>query len=87
MLHASRNDAIRGPMNAVVPRPVTNRDFTRALAHAVHGPALLPMPRVALRLALGEVSDILIASQRVFPRVAEHSSYVLEHSDLVRSTM
>ena len=82
MLHASRNDAIRGPMNAVAPRPVTNLDFTSALAHAVHRPAMLPMPRIALRLALGEVSDILIASERVLPRVAEHSSYVFEHPDL-----
>ena len=40
------------------------------------------MPRLALRLALGEASDILIASQRVFPRVAEHSGYVFEHRDL-----
>jgi len=82
MLHASRNDAIRGPMNAVAPRPVTNGDFTRALAHAVHRPAVLPLPRVALRLALGEVSNVLIASQRVFPRVAEHSGYIFEHSGL-----
>jgi uncharacterized protein (TIGR01777 family) len=82
MLHASRNDAIRGPMNAVAPRPVTNLDFTSALAHAVHRPAMLPMPRIALRLALGEVSDILLASERVLPRVAEHSGYVFEHPDL-----
>lgn len=82
MLHASRNEAIRGPMNAVAPRPVTNIDFTSALAHAVHRPAMLPMPRIALRLALGEVSDILLASARVLPRVAEHSGYVFEHPDL-----
>jgi uncharacterized protein (TIGR01777 family) len=82
MLHASRNDAIRGPMNAVAPHPVINVDFTRALAHAVHRPALIPMPRLALRLALGEASDILIASQRVLPRVAEQSGYVFEHPDL-----
>jgi uncharacterized protein (TIGR01777 family) len=82
MLLASRNDAIRGPMNAVAPRPVTNLDFTRALAHAVHRPALLPVPRAAIRLAFGELSDILIASLRVFPRVAEHSGYIFDHPDL-----
>ena len=82
MLHASRNDAIRGPMNGVAPHPVTNADFTRALANAVHRPALLPVPRIALRLALGEVSDILLASQRVFPKVAENSGYVFEHPDI-----
>jgi NAD dependent epimerase/dehydratase family enzyme len=40
------------------------------------------VPRIALRLALGEVSDILLASQRVFPKVAENSGYVFEHPDL-----
>ena len=39
MLHASWNNEINGPMNAVAPSPVTNADFTRALAHAVHRPA------------------------------------------------
>ena len=74
-LHASRNEEINGPMNAVEHRPVTNVDFTRALAHALHRPALLPVPRIALRFAFGELSDILIASQRVFPRVAEHNRW------------
>jgi uncharacterized protein len=82
MLHASRDDSIRGPINGVAPHPVTNVDFTRALANAVHRPAMLPVPRIALRLALGEVSDILLASQRVFPKVAEQSGYVFEHPDL-----
>ena len=82
MLHASRNDSIHGPMNAVAPHPVTNVDFTRALAHGFHRPAWLPVPRAALRLVFGELSNILIASQRVFPRVAEHSVYAFEHSDL-----
>jgi uncharacterized protein len=82
ILHASRNNEINGPMNAVAPRPVTNVDFTRALAHALYRPALLPVPRTALRLAFGELSEILIASQRVFPRVAEHTGYTFEYSDL-----
>jgi NAD dependent epimerase/dehydratase family enzyme len=82
MLHASRNKESNGPMNAVAPSPVTNADFTRALAHAVHRPALLPVPRAALRLAFGELSDILVASQRVFPRVAEHTGYAFAYTDL-----
>ena len=85
MLHASRNNEINDPINAVAPSPVTNADFTRALAHAVHRPALLPVPRAALRLAFGELSDILIASQRVFPRVAEHTGYAFAYTDLDRA--
>ena len=82
ILHASRNKEINGPMNAVAPRPVTNVDFARALAHALYRPVLLPVPRTALRLAFGELSEILIASPRVFPRVAEHTGYTFEYSDL-----
>jgi uncharacterized protein len=69
-------------MNAVAPRPVTNLYFTRALARAVHRPALLPVPGAALRIALGEFSDILLASQRVLPRVAADSRYFFTHSEL-----
>ena len=43
------------------------------------------MPRAALRLAFGELSDILIASQRVFPRVAEHTGYSVAYTDLDRA--
>jgi uncharacterized protein (TIGR01777 family) len=82
LLHASRSDAVGGPINAVSPQPVTNLDFTTALAHTVHRPALVPVPRLALRIAFGEFSDILIASQRVLPRVAEGSGYKFEYSEL-----
>jgi uncharacterized protein len=85
MLYASRNDAVRGPINAVAPHPVINADFTRALAQAVHRPALFPVPRAALRIAFGEMSEILLASQRVFPRAAEQSGYRFESPDLPRA--
>jgi NAD dependent epimerase/dehydratase family enzyme len=50
------------------PEPVTNAGFTRALAAAVHRPAILPAPAFALRLALGEMADeALLASARAVP--------------------
>ena len=82
LVHASRRRDIRGAMNAVSPHPATNADFTRALGRAVHRPAFLPMPKIALRLALGEMSEILTASCRAFPRVAERTGYGFKHMDL-----
>jgi uncharacterized protein len=82
LLHAAANDGVRGAMNAVAPQPVSNRDFTRALARAVHRPALLPVPAVALRLLLGEMSEVLTASARVLPRLAERTGYVFRYPDL-----
>ena len=57
-----------GTFNVTAPNPVTNREFTRALARALHRPALIPIPPFALRLLLGESADeLLLAGQRVVP--------------------
>jgi uncharacterized protein (TIGR01777 family) len=61
-----REDA-RGPFNLTAPSPVTNRDLTRLLAGALHRPGFLPAPGFALRLALGEMADMLLNGQRVVP--------------------
>jgi len=59
---------LAGPVNLTAPQPVTNGEFTRALGHALHRPAILPAPAFALRLALGEMADeALLASSRVHP--------------------
>ncbi len=81
-LHAARTGSLRGPMNAVGPAPVTNADFTRALAGALHRPALLPVPSLALRAAFGDLAELLTASQRVLPVVAQGSGYAFEHPSL-----
>jgi uncharacterized protein (TIGR01777 family) len=82
LLHAMKDARLHGPINAVGPRPVTNAEFTRALGHAMHRPAFLPMPKTALRLALGEMSEIVTASQRVLPREAERTGYTFKHPEL-----
>jgi NAD dependent epimerase/dehydratase family enzyme len=61
------DDSISGPMNAVMPEPVTNAEFTKAVSRAVHRPAFLPAPAFALRLMLGDLSHLLLDSQRVVP--------------------
>ena len=63
-----RNDAARGPVNAVSPGPVRNAEFAAQLGKAVHRPAVLPAPAIALRALFGEMADVaLLASQRVVP--------------------
>lgn len=65
---ALANEALRGPVLAVAPHPVTNRDFTRILARVLRRPALLPVPAFALRLLFGELADaLLLSSQRALP--------------------
>ncbi len=69
ILAAIENPALQGPVNLVAPEPVTNRRFTQALASAVRRPALLPVPALALRMAMGEMADaMLLSGARVVPR-------------------
>ncbi|MFT3843374.1 MAG: TIGR01777 family oxidoreductase [Myxococcaceae bacterium] len=82
LLHAMNDERVEGALNAVAPRPVTNRDFTEALGHAVHRPALLPVPKTALRLAFGEMSEILLVSQRALPKEAERTGYAFKYPEL-----
>jgi uncharacterized protein (TIGR01777 family) len=57
----------RGPYNVTSPDPVTNREFTRALGHALHRPSLFVVPAFALRVALGEMADMLLTGPRAVP--------------------
>lgn len=82
LLYVSRNASLRGPVNAVMPTPVTNAEFTEVLAAAVHRPAIVPVPKLALRGLLGEMSQVLTASQRVYPNALERAGYVYEHRDI-----
>jgi uncharacterized protein (TIGR01777 family) len=81
-LHAAQHESLQGPLNGVAPEPVTNATFARALGAALHRPARLPIPRAALRIVFGELSDMLFESQRVVPRVAQRTGYRFEHPQL-----
>jgi uncharacterized protein (TIGR01777 family) len=71
-----------GSLNVTAPLPVRNAAFTRQLARACRQPAFLPVPGVALKLALGELSQLLLSSQRVVPQVARRAGYSLRHAEL-----
>jgi len=74
-LWSIENEMVRGPLNAVMPQPVTNAEFTREVARAVHRPAIFPAPSIILRLVLGKMSSMLLNSARVLPGVAERERY------------
>jgi uncharacterized protein (TIGR01777 family) len=61
------DSAMQGVYNITAPVPVTNAGFTRELAAALRRPALLPVPALALRLSLGEMSSLLLGGQKVLP--------------------
>jgi uncharacterized protein (TIGR01777 family) len=69
------DNPVAGVWNGVAPVPVTNREFTKELAHALHRPALFPMPGLALKAMFGEMSEVLLGSQRVAPRAAQAAGF------------
>jgi len=73
---------VSGVMNATAPNPVRNREFARELGAALHRPAIFPVPALALRVILGEMASVLLASQRVLPKAAESTGYRFEFPDL-----
>jgi uncharacterized protein len=81
-LFAADTASLAGPFNAVAPQPVTNREFTRALAKQLHRPAFFPVPYFALRLAFGEMAAMLVASQRAVPQAAEQAGYRFRYPDI-----
>jgi uncharacterized protein (TIGR01777 family) len=82
MMAFALDHPLSGAMNGVAPQPLRNRDFTKALAGALHRPAIFPVPALALRILFGEMSEILLASQRVAPRAAENAGYPFRFPEL-----
>jgi uncharacterized protein (TIGR01777 family) len=81
-LFAIERNGVSGAVNGVAPEAVRNTKFTRELASAVHRPAILPVPGFALKLLFGEMSEILLASQRIVPKVAEDAGFMFGHPEL-----
>jgi uncharacterized protein (TIGR01777 family) len=71
-----------GPLNVVGPEPVRNRELARAIGKALARPSLLPVPALALRVALGEMAEVVLASQRVLPRKAVELGYRFRFSEV-----
>jgi uncharacterized protein (TIGR01777 family) len=76
------NDAARGAYNVSAPMPVTNAEFTRTLGRALGRPTVLPMPEVALKLLFGEMSELLLASDRMLPKRLLDTGFKFRYPDL-----
>jgi uncharacterized protein (TIGR01777 family) len=70
---------IEGPVNLTAPNPVTNQEFTSALARAMRRPALFPAPAIALKIALGGFSSEILGSKKVVPQVLTDSGFTWDY--------
>lgn len=81
--HCILTPKLRGPVNAVTPEAVTNREFTRTLGRVLRRPTIIPAPAFAMRLALGEIVDAApLASMRVTPRRLIDTGFVFRYPSL-----
>ncbi|HYL95761.1 MAG TPA: DUF1731 domain-containing protein, partial [Terriglobales bacterium] len=84
--HILKTDLVRGPVNMVAPKPVTNVEFTKTLGRVLSRPAIFPMPEFAVKLAFGEMGqDVLLAGQRVEPAKLIASGYPFRYRELRES--
>ena len=70
---------IEGAVNITSPNPVTNKEFTAALAHALKRPAFFPAPAIALRAVLGGFSSEVLGSKKVMPKVLMDNGFEFEY--------
>jgi uncharacterized protein (TIGR01777 family) len=76
------NESISGPVNATAPQPVRQKEFAQVLGRVLRRPAFLPTPAFALKIALGEFADGILASQRALPRRAQEMGYRFQFEEL-----
>ena len=79
---AVEDAGLRGPVNATAPNPVTNAEFTKELAAALHRPAFLNLPAAVLQGVYGEMAEIILASQRAVPQAALAAGFQFHYPDL-----
>ncbi len=79
---AALNSSVEGVLNASAPNPITNGEFTNAMAKAVHRPAIMPVPKFALDALLGELAGSVIGSQRVVPARTQALGFQFKHPDI-----
>jgi uncharacterized protein (TIGR01777 family) len=76
------NEAVHGPVNAVVADPPRQKEFASALGRALGKPAFMPLPGLALRCVMGEMADVVLASQRAVPNAMKAAGFRFEFGEL-----
>jgi hypothetical protein len=74
------NDHLSGPVNATAPTPVSNREFVKALGHALRRPTVVPYPALAIKLLYGEMGvATVLAGARVVPKKLRDAGFTFRH--------
>ncbi len=77
-----QRNAASGPYNACAPNPVRNRDFAKTLGSVLHRPTFMPMPTLALKVLLGEMSLLLLGGQKAMPARLLEAGFTFQFTEL-----
>jgi len=75
-------DQVTGPVNGTAPNPATMKDFSKALGEVLGRPSWLPAPEFLLRMALGQMSEMLLHGQRAIPKKIAEAGFEFRFPDL-----
>jgi uncharacterized protein (TIGR01777 family) len=76
------NEEASGPINVTAPEPVTNAEFSKALGRALHRPAVMPVPGLAVKLLYGDMAEVVTTGKRAMPKRLQELGYEFRHPDL-----
>ena len=77
------NESVVGPVNAVSPNPLTNKEFTKIVGSVLHRPTIFPLPAFMAKLVLGEMADaLLLSSSRVMPKKLQKAGFTFAQPEL-----
>ena len=77
------NRDIFGPVNVVSPKPVSNKEFTKALGRVIKRPTFFPMPGFMIKLIFGEMGErLLLEGARVIPRRLQENGYRFHYPEI-----
>jgi len=82
VLKALTDDKISGPLNMASPKPVTNKEFSKTLAHVLKRPSWLPMPGFILKLLFGEGAVLLLEGEKLIPKKILDNGYRFKYAEL-----
>ena len=74
-----KNEEANGPFNLSAPEPLINREFSQAIGRAMGRPSFMPAPAIALKLALGEMSTLVLDGQRAVPSKLIELGYTFKY--------
>ena len=82
ILFSLENHQLEGPINATAPHPVRNKDLIRTLAYFLKRPYWFPTPASVMRLAMGEMSELITKGQFVLPQKALDNGFTFKYPTL-----